>query len=335
VDFFETTAIMKAAYIEQPGPAESIHYGELPLASPRAHEVLVRTLAVAVNHVDTYIRSGALASPLPRPFIVGRDVVGVVEATGAGVQNLTEGDVVWSNCLGIEGLQGTFAEYVVAPEERLYRLPEGVEPCEAVAVVHSALTAIIGLFTKAGLTAGDTLFVHGGSGGVGLAAIQLAKACGARVAVTAGNEAKAACCRRMGADRVIMYRQEDIAEGIRDFAPQGIDVFFETTPAFDPQQTLPMMRKHGRIVIIAGRNHRCTFPLWPFYTRNCSMHGFIVTGTGIEGLRRYARQINAWLAAGNLKATIHCTLHLSQAAEAHRMQEHGGLLGKIVLTPGE
>lgn len=324
---------MKAAYIQRAGPPENIHYGEWPVPSPGEHEVLIRMLAVAVNHVDTYIRSGLFATASPFPFIVGRDVVGVVEAVGSEVRQFEVGHVVWSNCLGIEGLQGTFAEYVVAPEDRLYPLPEGIEPREAVAVVHSALTAIIGLFTKAKLIAGDNLFIHGGSGSVGSAAIQIAKSCGARVAVTAGDGEKAAWCRQMGADRVVMYHCEDVAEAIRQFAPEGLDVFWESTSALDLERALPLMRENGRIVVIAGREHRCEFPIWPFYTRNCSMHGFIVTGTGVERLRAYARQINGWLTAGKLSAKIHHIFPLSETARAHRMQEQGALFGKIVLIP--
>jgi NADPH2:quinone reductase len=327
---------MKAAYIEQPGPIENIRFGELPLPTVHKHEVLVRVVAVTVDHVDTYIRSGAFPIEMPSPFIIGRDMVGIVDTIGAGVRQFKVGEHVWSNCLGIDGQQGTFAEYLAVPENRLYPLPQGIEPYEVVAAVHSALAAIIGLFSKAQLTAGDTLFINGGSGSVGLAILQIAKACGARVAVTAGSKEKAEWCQKMGADRVVNYHTEQIAEAIRDFAPSGIDIFWETTPALDLEQVLPIMAEHGRIIVVAGREEwRGTFPVKLFYTRNCTLSGFIVTGTSIEQLRHYARQINAWLARGTLKTKIQEIMPLSQAARAHKLQEQGKLFGKIVLVPDQ
>ncbi|MGE5399653.1 MAG: NADPH:quinone reductase [Ignavibacteriales bacterium] len=324
---------MKAAYIDKPGPPENIQFGNLPMPVLHEHEVLVRVRAVTVNHVDTFIRSGAFQTNIPLPFIIGRDMVGIVETVGSGVRQFKAGEYVWSNCLGIEGHQGTFAEYAGAPENRLYHLPPGVEPNEAVAVVHSALTAVIGLFTKARITAGDTLFINGGSGSVGLSVLQIAKSCGARVAVTAGDEQKAKLCLEMGADRVVNYHKENVLSAIREFAPEGIDIFWESTREFDPEKIIPVMADHGRIVVIAGRNRQCNFPIWPFYTRNCSIYGFIVTGTGIEELKRYSRQINAWLANGTLKANIHEIMPLSKASQAHKLQEQGHLPGKIVLVP--
>lgn len=324
---------MKAAYIERPGPATSIRFGELPLPTLHDHAVLVHVSAVAVNHVDTYIRSGAYSIELPLPFIVGRDMVGTVEMVGAKVRQFHAGDTVWSNCLGIDGLQGTFAEYVAAPADRLYHLPPGVAPQEAVATLHSALTAVIGLFAKAQLAAGDTLFINGGSGSVGLAVLQIAKAVGARVGVTAGNAEKAQWCRALGADLVVNYRRENVGQAIQDFAPAGLDVFWQATAAPDLEWAVPLMAWCGRLIVIAGDEQPAPFPVRPFYLRNCSLHGFTVTGASVSDLQTHARQINAWLARSTLKARIQAVLPLSQAARAHQLQEAGGLSGKIVLTP--
>lgn len=325
---------MKAAYIDRPGPAASIQVGELPLPTLHDHAVLVRVSAVTVNHVDTYIRSGAYPIEMPLPFIIGRDMVGTVEDVGAKVRRFHVGEAVWSNCLGIDGQQGTFAEYVAAPEERLYCLPDGVEPQEAVAVLHSGLTAVLGLFSKARLAAGDTLFINGGSGSLGLAVLQIAKASGARVGVTAGNEERARVCRENGADLVVSYHREDVEQAIRGFAPTGLDIFWEATSALDLERTIPLMAQHGRLVVVAGKEEPSPFPVRPFYLRNCSLHGFTVTGTNVSDLQAYARQINAWMARKTLKAKIQEILPLAAAARAHQMQEAGGLSGKIVLMPG-
>ena len=194
---------MKAAYIDQLGPPENIRYGELAPPVVGERDVLVKVAAVTVDPIDTYIRSGAYKTPLPLPFIVGRDLTGVVAEIGPEVTRFTPGDRVWANNQGYDGRQGTFAEYVSVNERLLYPLPPVVDLHEAVAVLHSALTAVIGLFAKARVQEGETIFVNGGSGNVGTAVLQLAKASGARVIVTAGNEEKIRWCHELGADLVI------------------------------------------------------------------------------------------------------------------------------------
>ena len=171
---------MKAAYIEQVGPPEFIRFGELRVPKVGPTDVRVKVHAVAVDPIDTYIRSGKFPIPLPFPFVIGRDMSGQVEEVGTAVTRFRAGDRVWCNNQGYDGRQGTFAEYVVASESLLYPLPAGVDEKEAVAFVHSGLTACVGL-QRAQPVAGETIFVNGGSGGVGSAIIQLAKSRGLRV----------------------------------------------------------------------------------------------------------------------------------------------------------
>ena len=324
---------MKAAYITQPGPASSICFGEQPEPEIGEGDVLIRMEAAAVNHIDTYIRSGAYALPLPRPFIVGRDLVGVVERAGGSVTNFQPGDRVWSNCLGIDGLQGTFSEYVAAPAERLYHLPAGVGPEQAVAVLHSALTAAIGLFERAHLQPNETLFINGGSGSVGLAVLQAAKGQGARVAVTAGSPAKADRCRQAGADCVIDYHNEDLAAAVRAFAPEGVTLYWDATRLFDMELALQVLAPRGRMVVMAGLDRHCDLPLGKFYTRNACLIGFTVTGTTVDEYARISKRINGWLQNQTLSAFIEQVLPLSQTAKAHALQESGQLSGKLVVVP--
>ncbi len=326
---------MKAAYIHAPGPASSIIYGELPEPALSAGSVLVRTIAVAVNHIDTYIRSGAYALNLPRPFIIGRDMVGVVEAVGSGVTNFTAGEAVWSNCLGVDGLQGSFAERLAVPHNRLYHLPEQADPLQAVAVLHSALTASLGLFDRAGLQPGETLFINGGSGSVGMAVLQIAKSAGARVAVTAGSAEKAARCVEAGADQVINYRTDNIVQKLQAFAPDGLNIYWDATRNFEISQALAVLAPRGRMVVMAGLDRHCDLPLGAFYTRNATLHGFTITGSTTADYARHAERINRWLAAGTLTAAIEQVLPLSQSARAHQLQEAGELPGKLVLAPGD
>ncbi|MCR4410810.1 MAG: zinc-binding dehydrogenase, partial [Thermoguttaceae bacterium] len=194
---------MKAAYIQQPGPPESIVYGDLPEPTLKRGEVLVRVGAVAVNPVDTYIRSGAIGWDLPKPFIVGCDLSGTVEAVGPGVTRFKRGDRVWGSNQGLLGRQGTFAEYAAVDEAWLYPTPAGVSDRDAAATALVGITAHLGLFRDARLRRGETLFVHGGSGGVGSCVVQMAKIIGARVITTAGSDEKVEYCRQFGADVVI------------------------------------------------------------------------------------------------------------------------------------
>jgi NADPH:quinone reductase-like Zn-dependent oxidoreductase len=169
-----------AAYITALGPADCIEVGYLPVATPGPTDVLVRTEALAVDNVDTMVRSGAYRTPTPFPFIIGRDLVGTVAAAGPGASGFAEGDRVWCNSLGHGGRQGSFAEYVVVAAERLYHLAADIDPIRAVAALHTAGTASLGLFREARLRPGDTIIVGGGAGGVGSAVVQLAAASGAR-----------------------------------------------------------------------------------------------------------------------------------------------------------
>lgn len=324
---------MKAAYIEQHGPADVIRYGDLPIPMLQAGQALVRVTAVAVDHVDTYIRGGSVSSPTPFPFVIGRDMTGIVEAVGSDVRGLRPGDRVWSCCLGIDGLQGTFAEHVAAPAERLYPLPAACDPVQVVAVFHSALTAVIGLYDKAHVEAGDVVFVRGGSGNVGAAVTQIAAACGARVAATAGSEEKAEWCRACGAELVIDYHTQSETEALRAFAPDGVSVYWDATRAFDMDRALDVLAHRGRLVVIAGIDRRGDLPVGRFFLRNATLLGFTVTGTSTQDYARHARRINGWLSKRTLRARVDRVLPLSQAAAAHRLVEADGLFGKIVLVP--
>src|SRR5260370_28242590 len=158
---------MKAAYIESTGAPDVIRYGDLPDPTPKDGEVLVRVKAVAVNPIDTYIRSGVVAMKLPRPFVIGCDLAGVVEAVGPAVSRFKVGDRVWGSNQGLLGRQGTFAELAAVAEDRLYPIPEGVADTQAAAVALVGITAHLGLFRCATLQPGETVFVNGGTGGVG------------------------------------------------------------------------------------------------------------------------------------------------------------------------
>ena len=330
---------MKAAFITQTGPPEVIQFGELPDPKPKRTQCLIRVAAVDVNPIDTYIRSGAIPAKLSFPSIPGRDLAGTVVETGPGVKRFKPGDRVWATGQGTEGRQGTFAELAAVDERWLNATPEGVKDEDVVALSLVGITAQLGLVRDARLKKGEVLFVNGGSGGVGSSVVQMAKILGARVIATAGSDQKAAVCRELGADLALNYRTQDVDAGIREFAPEGVNVWWETLREPNFERTVPLLAMRGRMILMAGREARPVFPVGPFYVKDCSLHGFAMFNAPARELRAAAEDINRWLAEGKLKARIDRVLPLSQAAEAHRVQEEstigksGALAGKIVLKP--
>jgi NADPH2:quinone reductase len=331
---------MKAAFIETTGSPDVIRYGDLPRPTPQAGEVLVRVGAVAVNPIDLYIRAGTVPMPLPKPFILGCDLAGTVEAVGPQANRFRPGDRVWGSNQGLLGRQGTFAEYASVHEDWLYPTPAGVADTAAAAAALVGITAHLGLFRDARLQAGETVFVNGGTGGVGAMVVQMAKAVGARVLTTVGSAEKAALCRGWGADGVLNYKTDDVPAGVRDCTQgQGVQVWYETQREPDFLRTVDLMAQRGRIVIIAGRQARPAFPVGPFYVKGLALYGFAMFNATPGEQRRCAEDSNRWLAEGKLRPPIGRTFPLSEAAAAHRLLEEntlhqaGTLTGKVVLTP--
>lgn len=330
---------MKAAYINQTGGPENIIYGDLPEPKPSSNQCLIKVAAVDVNPVDLYIRSGAVPAKLDFPYILGRDLAGKVVATGAAVKRFKIGDRVWATGQGWEGRQGTFSELAAVDETWLNQMPGNVADEDIAAIALVGMTAHVGLVGKAQLKAGETLFVNGGTGGVGSSVVQMAKIFGARVITTVGSDEKADRARELGADVVINYKTEDVVEAVKKAAPDGVNVWWETLREPDFEKTFSLMATHGRMIVMAGRDARPTFPVGPFYSKNCSLFGFMILNATAEELHGAAEDINRWMSAGKLKAQIDRVLPLSQTAEAHRLQEEstmkksGALAGKIVLKP--
>ena len=330
---------MKAAFIQHTGPPENITCGELP--APLVHDalVLVKVGAVAVNPIDTYIRSGRVPMTLPQPFIVGCDLAGEVTALGSGAKRFKVGDRVWGSNQGLLGRQGTFAEFAAVDESWLYLTPEGVSDEQAAAIALVGITAHLGLVREVRLQKGETLFVNGGSGGVGSAVVQIAKALGARVITTAGSAEKLDVCLQLGADLAINYKTQNVEAEIKKLAPAGVNVWWETLREPDFDRAVALLAPRGRMIIMAGRDARPPFPVGPFYVKGCALHGFVMFAAHPDEQRACANDINRWLAGGDLQARIDRTLPLAQAAAAHRLQEEntvgkaGTLAGKIVLKP--
>ncbi|MGP2441052.1 NADPH:quinone reductase [Streptomyces sp. JW3] len=321
---------MRAAFIETLGPPEHIHCGELPTPVPGPTDVLVDVLATTVNPVDTLVRSGVFRTPAEFPLVISRDLVGTVAEAGPGAPGFAPGDLVWCNSLGHGGRQGAAAERAVVPADRLYHLPEGVDPAVAVATVHPAATAYLALFTHGRVRAGETVLVAGAAGNVGSALTVLAVEAGARVIATAAAQ-DAPYCRDLGAAEVLDYRDPDLAKRIEEAGPSGVDVWLDTSGGNDLTTAVDALAPRGRIVLLAGARSRPVLPAGPLYMKDCSVVGFVIShATGAE-LAEAAGTLNRLLAAGRLRPRSTETLPLSAAAEVHRRMERGELHGRRVL----
>jgi NADPH2:quinone reductase len=329
---------MKAAFLDAPGGPDVIRYGDLPAPDPRPGEVRVRVAAASINPIDVYYRNGMVKTELPKPYIPGCDFAGTVDAVGSGVSKFKPGDRVWGSNQGLLGRQGTLAEFCCVGEQWAYPVPAGVAEADAAAAALVGITAHLGLFWRAGLKPGETVFVNGGTGGVGMAVIQMAKAAGGQVVATAGSAEKVAVARQLGADKVVNYKTEDVAEAVKAVTGgKGVNVWYETQPPTDLDRTIELMAPWGRVVLMAGRSARPVLPNGPFYVNGLSLVGFAMFNAPPEVQAESAAHINQLLVSGQLKPVIGREFPLSQAAAAHKLQEEntlgkaGTLTGKIVV----
>ncbi len=310
----------------------SCRYGELPVPAVGPTDVLVEVEAVAVNPVDLLVRSGAWPTPTPFPFVIGRDLVGRVADAGPGVVGFAPGQRVWCNSLGHGGRQGAFSTYATVPTDRLYHLPEAADPLEAVSLLHPAATAYLALHRHGELREGETVLIGGGAGNVGTAAVQLAAMAGARVLATCAP-ADADHCRGAGAAQVLDYADPALGERVRELAPDGLDLYVDTSGRIDLELACDLLTFRGRIVLLSGApSARPVLPIWKLYTRDGRIHGLVISRATVDELAGAAAALNRCLAAGRLLTRIAEVLPLERAADAHRMVERG-LSGRVVLHP--
>ena len=318
---------MRAAYIEKLGPPEGIRFGELPRPVPGPTDVLVDVIATTVNPVDTFVRKGVFSTPLPFPFVVSRDMVGRVAEAGPGAHGFAVGDLVWSNSLGHEGRQGAAAEQAVVAADRLYRLPDGVDPADAVAVAHPAGTAHLALFAHGRVRPGETVFVGGAAGNVGSALVTMAVDAGARVVATC-NPRDTEYVRSLGASGVVDYHDPELAAKVRELSGGGVDLHIDTFGDHDLEKAVELIAPRGRIVLLAGVRSRPVLPAGPFFMKDAAVLGFVISHASVGELAQAAVSINRLLAEKKLRPRVTETLPLSAAREAHQRMERGELHGK-------
>ena len=324
---------MTVVEIAAPGGPEQLKPVKRAVPKPGDQEVLVRVAAAGVNRPDVMQRQGRYPPPAGASDLPGLEVAGEIVALGAGVSGLSIGDKVTALLAG-----GGYAEYAVAAAPLCLPLPNGISMVEAAAIPETFFTVWTNLFDRGRCKAGDNVLLHGGTSGIGTAAIQLAAAWGARVFATAGSDEKARACERLGAARGINYRTEDFVEVIRAAtAGAGIDVTLDMVAGSYVARNLEIAALEGRVVTISLLGgSRAEINMGMILTKRLTLTGSTLRSRTVAQKAEVAEAVrkNVWplLAAGRVRPVIHATFPLAEASEAHRLMETSNHIGKIVLT---
>ena len=317
---------MKAMILKSFGGPDSFELSDVPKPVPQAGQVLVRVRATSINPLDYQVRRGDYPDLVPLPAITGHDVSGVVEAVGPGVSAFAPGDEVWYTPQIFDG-QGSYAEYHVAAESIIARKPAALSHLEAASLSLVGGTVWEALTVRAVLRVGESILIHGGAGGVGHVAIQVAKAMGARVFTTV-REANADFVRSLGADVVIDYTQEDYVEAImRETAGHGVDVVFDTIGGDTLSRSADALAQLGRVVSIVDIAQPQN--LVQAWGKNASYH-FVFTRQN----RGKLDELSALVERGQLRPHVGAVYSLADIPLAHARLEsaNNGLLGKIAIA---
>jgi len=322
---------MKAIHVHEFGGPEVLRLEEVPTPQPGPGEVLVRMHTVGVKPVETYIRTGTYARLPKLPYTPGNDGAGVVEQVGSDVSEFKAGDHVYT----AGSISGTYADFALCKKEQVHRLPANVSFAQGAAMGTPYATAYRGLLQRAVAEPGETLLVHGASGGVGTAAVQLARAHGLRVFGTAGSDEGRKLAREQGAHEVFDHSAPDHFEQItKATGGHGVDVILEMLANVNLGRDLTILAKSGRVVIIGSRgpveiNPRDTMQ------RDADVRGMILPNTPPAQMASIHAALVAGLENGTLRPVIGKEFPLAEAAEAHRAVMAPGAIGKIVLVPGK
>lgn len=324
---------MRAVLITQSGGPEVLRVAERATPVPGAAEVLVKVAAAGVNRPDVMQRKGVYPPPPGASDIPGLEIAGVVAAVGPGVASLSVGESV---CALVAG--GGYAEYCVAPELQCLPVPKGLTMVEAASLPETFFTVWSNVFERGRLQPGESLLVQGGSSGIGVAAIQVARALGSRVFATAGSADKCAACERLGAERAVNYRTEDFGEVTKGLTGgRGVDVILDMVGGDYVPREIAALAEEGRLVLIATMGGtRSEVDLRAVMGRRLTITGSTLRARPVAFKGAIARALRerVWplLEAGTVRPVVHATFPLDHAAEAHRVIEAGQHIGKIVLT---
>ncbi len=318
------------------GGPECLRMAEGPVPEPGPQDVLVRVAYAGINRPDVFQRSGSYPPPPDASPLLGLEISGEIVALGADVSGWNVGDQVCALTPG-----GGYAEYCVAPAEHCLPVPAGLSLLEAAALPETYFTVWSNVFERGALQPGEALLVHGGSSGIGLTAIQLAKQFGATVYTTIGSSEKADACRRAGADRVINYHEEDFVEVLKQATDgNGVNVVLDMVGGDYIPRNLKSLAVEGRLVQIAFlKGSRVELDTMPIMRKRLTFTGSTLRPRSRAEKADIAKalQDKVWplLDQGLCHPVIHATFPLDQAAEAHRLMESSKHIGKIMLEVGQ
>ncbi|QIL73398.1 NAD(P)H-quinone oxidoreductase [Diaphorobacter sp. HDW4B] len=329
---------MRAVEITAFGPPEGLKICERPVPQAGKGEVLIRVRASGINRPDVLQRKGAYAPPAGASDLPGLEVAGVVEAGDAGAMKVAGIQVGDRVCALIAG--GGYAEYCVAPVVQCLPVPEGFSDIEAASLPETFFTVWSNVFDRGHLQAGETLLIQGGSSGIGVTAIQLGKAFGATVIVTAGSDEKYQNCLELGADHAINYKTQDfVAEARRITGDKGVDVVLDMVAGSYVAREVECLAEDGRIVIIAVQGGvKAEVNAGLVLRKRLTITGSTLRprSEAFKGAIAKALREKVWplLASGKVRPVIHSTFAAEEAAKAHELMESNQHTGKIVLTWG-
>jgi NADPH2:quinone reductase len=320
---------MKAILVYEFGGPEVMRFEELPPPKPRQGQVLVAMKAAGVNPVDTYIRSGAYARKPKLPYTPGTDGAGVVEAVGEGVKHVKPGDRVYTATT----LSGTYAQYALALESQVHRLPERASFAQGAAVYVPYATAHRALHHFARARGGETVLIHGASGGVGIAAVQIARALGMGVIGTGGSEKGRELVKKEGAHHVLDHRSPRYLDEVLKLTEGlGVNVILEMLANVNLGNDLKLLTMRGRVVVIGSRGDVTITPR-DLMGRDAAVYGFSLWNAPEEEVAGVHAALIAGLENGTLRPVVGKELPLAEAPRAHKEVMDPGAYGKIVLIP--
>lgn len=326
---------MRAIEITTPGDPDVLKAAERPTPKPAVGEVLIQVAAAGINRPDCLQRRGRYPVPPGASDIPGLEVAGTIVALGDGVTTWKTGDAV---CALLAG--GGYATYCNVPAEQCLPIPKGLSMVEAASLPETFFTVWSMVWGRGRLAEGETLLVHGGSSGIGVTAIQMARALGHTVFVTAGTDEKCRACLDLGANHAINYRTQDYAKEVKALTSgRGVDVILDMVAGEYVKRDIEALADDGRIVILALLGGaKGEVPFDPILRRRLTITGGTLRPRPVDFKGQVARDLaeRIWpmLASGKIKPVIHATFPLDEAAKAHALMESGAHIGKIVLVVG-
>jgi NADPH:quinone reductase len=320
---------MKAVRVHEFGSPGVLSVQEVPTPRSGPGEVLVRMHAIGVNPVETYIRAGTYARKPSLPYTPGNDGAGVVEQIGPDVNQFKVGDRVYT----AGSVSGTYAEFALCEVAQAHSLPQNVSFAQGAAMGTPYATAYRGLFQRGHAKPGESVLVHGASGGVGTAAVQMARARGLRVFGTAGSDEGLKLAREQGAQEVFDHRLPEHFDTIMNATGgHGVDLIVELLANVNLARDLTILARSGRVVVIGSRGHAEINPR-DTMQRDADIRGMVLPNTSPAELSSIHAALVAGLENGTLRPVIGKEFPLSDVAEAHRAVIESGAMGKIVLIP--